>query len=98
MTTNIETPSAGDQTTNTRRGRPPRPKDQPRPHIKLPDGDEGWPFPDIANEFGTSVKWLDRHGLSSMLVAGVKYGSIRSARQIIADGLAKPKRKRRGRR
>jgi hypothetical protein len=73
-------------------GRPPG--RVPRPHISVP-GDELWPLPDIAAEFGISTRSLRRNpDVAITYVGNVAYAANIATRKVFADAAKTPKQRR----
>jgi hypothetical protein len=84
--------------TTTKKSSPGRPPGrQPRPHIQVP-GDELWPLPDLAVDFGISTRTLRRNpDVAITYVGNVAYAKNIATRKVFADSVKTPKQ-RRGRR
>jgi hypothetical protein len=76
-------------------GRPPG--RQPRPRIQVP-GDELWPLPDLAADFGISTRTLRRNpDVAICYVGNVAYAKNLATRAAFANAAKTPKQRRKGR-
>ena len=75
-----------------KRGRPR--KNEARPPIALPNGDRLVPRKQQAALLGVCERTLVRLRVPTTIFGGVAYVPDRAARQLIADGISKPKRRR----
>jgi hypothetical protein len=75
-----------------KRGRPC--KSEVRPHIPLPNGDHLVPRKQQAALLGICERTLVRLGVPTTIFGGVAYVPDRATRQVIADAVSKPKRRR----
>jgi hypothetical protein len=75
---------------NAKRGRPRK----VRPPIALPNGDRLVPRKQQAALLGICERTLVRLRVPTTIFGGVAYVPDRATRQVIADGVSKPKRRR----